>query len=503
LMILGHDLLFNKKPNKQFLKRLGVMTLIFLGLVMLIMAPFFSGILAGKYIFTAVSNQSSLYSADLLGFFTPNALNLFFGKFTRGIIFHFSTSGIESVVYIGYAVFALSLFATIKLWKRVKFWLIGALVFMILSLGPTLHVFGISSFSHLQVTFPLPEFLLLYIVPFFRAPARFIPMAMLCLAVLSAITLKNLNNWFSKFKLQKVIGLLFLVIISTSFLVEVNMLPFPVFENTRVPTFYADLSKMNDTFSVLDLPQNYEANNRYMYYSTVSEKPLVEGSISRISPNNVQFLKVFPVINLTDRVENGEEVTNGPDIFLYNENITNLVSFQLFNVRYVILHKDMLSFVAFEKMNAYLNDLLGQPVFYDERMVAFNTNVTKLHNFSAFFSNGWWKPENWSGTPTRWMDGRGSVEVLSSSARYYNLSFSAETIINSKLLKVFLNGKEVGSFEISANIFSSISINNLCFKEGVNELLFSSDQTFVPAKLQVNADTRQLSIAFQKVSFSP
>ena len=81
--------------------------------------------------------------------------------------------------------------------------------------------------------------------------------------------------------MEKVVGLLFLVFLSGAFLAEVNMLPFPVVENTSVPAFYSDLAKMNGTFSVLDLPQNYWANNRYMYYGTVSGKPLVGGSISR------------------------------------------------------------------------------------------------------------------------------------------------------------------------------------------------------------------------------
>ena len=160
-------------------------------------------------------------------------------------------------------------------------------------MGPILNIFGSSSFTSFQVNVSLPGWLLFSVLPIPRAPSRFILMAMLCLAVLSAITLKHMNAWFAKVKHERVLGLLFLVLLSGTFLVEVNMLPFPVVEDTSVPAFYTDLAKMNGTFSVLDLPQNYFTNNRYMYYGTVSEKPLVGGSISRIATTNLIFLQFF------------------------------------------------------------------------------------------------------------------------------------------------------------------------------------------------------------------
>jgi hypothetical protein len=258
---------------------------------------------------------------------------------------------------------------------------------------------------------------------------------------------------------------------------------------------------MNGEFSVLDLPQNYEANNRYMYYGTVSEKPLVGGTISRIAPANLQFLEFFPLISQMDRVENDGEATSRPDIFLQDMDTANLVSFYLFNVRYVILHKDMLDSTAFEKMNAYLNDLLGQPVFSDERIVAFSTNVTQLYSVSAFCSSGWWGLEEWGGIATRWMDGNGTVEVLSPSSQHYTLSFIAGTKIANKRLKVFLNGEEVGDFQISNDAFSLMSLNDLYFRKGINELLFYSEHSFVPSDIFAdNLDERRLSIAFQNVS---
>ena len=329
-------------------------------------------------------------------------------------------------------------------------------------------------------------------------------MAMLCLAVLSAISFRHANAWFVKFKRGKTVGLLFLVILSVALLAEVNMLPYPVVENTSVPTFYTALARMNGTFAVLDLPQNYEDSARWMYYGTVSEKPLVDGSISRVSPRNLEFLQVFPLISQMNNAEQGKDVANWTDIFLQDVNITNLNSFFLFNVKFVILHKGMINDLAFEHMDDYLCGLLGKPVFSDDQTVAFNTNASELRGTFALLSNGWEGLEQWSGIATRWMDGNATLEVVSPSSQYYNISFLAATQVADKRLQVFLNGEEVGDSQVSVDGFAPVSLNGLHFRKGINDLLFYSGQFFVPANIfSNNSDTRTLSIAFQNVTISP
>jgi len=504
LMLLVYDLLSKREKIGKFLLRLGIMTAAFLGLMAVIMGPLFYGMLTGKYDYATLSpNDSVIMSADLLGFFIPSSLNLFFGRFAQGIISHFSETGIESVVYIGYTVLGLAIFAAVKLWKAIKFWLLGALVFLILSLGPVLHVFGSTSFTSLHVTVPLPELLLRSALPIFRVPSRFILIVMLCLFVLSAITLKHVNTWFAKLKRGKIIGLLFLVLLSVAFLAEVNMLPYPVVADASVPTFYADLAKMNDTFAVLDLPNNYDANNRYMYYGTVSEKPLICGSISRIAPANHEFLQVFPVLNQMDYVGGDKEAVDWKDIFLQDVNVSNLNSFYFFNVRYVVLHRDMLNDMAFGHMDAYLHGLLGQPVFSDKQIVAFSTNATQLRSTFAFLSNGWWDIEERDGRAMRWMDGNGTIEVISLSAQRYNISFFAGTNVANKTLDVFLNGELIGSYQLFTTRPSYISLS-VWLKEGANSLSLYSEKSFIPADVNPDStDTRRLSVYVQNVEILP
>lgn len=504
LMLLIYDLLFNRKQIGKFLLRLGIMSVVFFGLIGLTMGPLFYGMLTGKYAYAEPSpNESVINSADLLGFFLPSSLNLFFGRYTQGVISHFSTTGIESVVYIGYTVLALTIFAAVRLWKATKFWLLGALVFAILSLGPILHIFGSTSFTSLHISVPLPELLLRSAMPILRVPSRFIVIVMLCLAVLSAITLKYVNAWFAKFNHGKIMGLLFLVFLSVAFLSEINMVPFPVSEDTSVPAFYADLAKMNGTFAVLDLPQNYHANNRYMYYSTVSEKPLVGGSISRIAPANLGFLQVFPVISQMYYVGGDKEAEDWTDIFLQDVSTANLNSFYFFNVRYVVLHRDMLNDMAFGHMDKYLRTLLGQPVFSDERIDAFSTNATQLRGTFAFLSTGWWDIEERDGQAIRWMNGNGTIEVVTPADHLYNISFSAGTYVTNKTLKVFSNGELIGNYQMFTTGPSHVSLSVL-LRKGVNQLSFYSDQFFIPMIVNpTSMDTRRLSVYVQNIEISP
>ena len=99
LMLLGYDLLFNLGHIRKIFLRLGFMIVVFFGLMALVIGPLFYGMLTGKYAYASASlNEQIYWSADLLGFFIPNSLNLFFGRYTQGVISHFSGAGVEGVV---------------------------------------------------------------------------------------------------------------------------------------------------------------------------------------------------------------------------------------------------------------------------------------------------------------------------------------------------------------------------------------------------------------------
>ena len=111
---------------------------------------------------------------------------------------------VENLVFLGYSVIFLSALAVIKYrQKHMWFWLLIAGVFIVMSLGPELKIF------YEPTGIILPERILYDTIPEWnelRAPARFIVMANLALAVLASYTVYGLiKNKFSSFKQQLIL----------------------------------------------------------------------------------------------------------------------------------------------------------------------------------------------------------------------------------------------------------------------------------------------------------
>ncbi len=504
---VAYELVSDRKHIAEFLIRLGSMTVVSSVILGLFFAPVVVGFFSGRYEYAVSSPADSVsLSADLLTFLTPNGYNLFFGNLTTPLISSFSSSTlfpVEGVAYVGYIVLALAMFAARKATKTAKFWLFSSLAFIVLSLGPMLHIMGYSAFTVFRVNIPLPELALYYAFPVFRVPARIIVMAILCLAVVSAMALKSANVFVGKRKNGRFAVLVLLAILSSAFIVESNMLPYPIVEDTSVPLFYHNLATLDGNFSVLDLPQTYQANNLYMYYSTVSDKALVGGSISRISPENLLLLQAFPIIRQVNNVLIHKSLTEPTDIIQQNINLTNLNSFQFFGVKYIVLHKNFMDNSTFERMVNYLDFLVGEAVYSDAEIVAYETQTTSVSGMFSFAARGWWNLEERNSTPTRWMESNGAIQVNSPSTQHCTVNFTVGTDYTSKTLRVYLNHAWIGNIRLSPGISQTILTQEI-FRKGINEISFSSDQTVVPAEVNVtSSDTRRLSVYFQNIEITP
>ena len=331
-----------------------------------------------------------------------------------------------------------------------------------------------------------------------------IVMVMLCLSVQSAIALEYFNSHLSKFKSAKILSLLLLITLSASMLVETSMTPFPFAEDTSVPQFYYQMRNMNVMFSVLELPQDYETNNHFMYYSTISSKPIVGGSVSRIDPACYEREYTIPLMFQTEMARRGNQINQIADITPGDINASNIAYFKFFNIGYIIVHKDMMNSESFNELSTYLYALLDKPVYEDERITAFNTSTTKLPKDAyPMLLDGWWNLEFNGGIPTRWIDKNGTLQVVSQSNRLCNLSFSVGTNLANKSLDVYLNGELQEEFEVRSSELSNISLPVL-LKSGSNIISMYVDKTFVPAAvIPNNFDSRRLSVFIQHMEILP
>jgi len=141
----------------------------------------------------------SSHKADLLSPFVPSARQWIAGP-VLPLIERFidteSVHGIEHSIYAGWAILLLCL-GSLRLWTRssnARLFLIGAVIFFVMALGPELGINGHQAFGTSQWGVPLPSWLLMHL-PFFegaRAPSRIVVVGMLCLAVCSGFAMTAL-----------------------------------------------------------------------------------------------------------------------------------------------------------------------------------------------------------------------------------------------------------------------------------------------------------------------
>jgi hypothetical protein len=206
---------------------------------------------------------------------------------------------LEATCYVGWTVAALFLWGVVRLrqgrpWagcdgRRVRFWMIGALVFAILALGPILQIAG------WKTGLPLPG-VLIHALPglsILRAPVRFTILATLALGLCAAFVL---DQWMHSGR--RTWALVFSILIALDLaMVPVNRL----YEGRPIPAVYDRIASDPTPGAVLEIPGGYEFssawyNVRSMYYQTRHGRPLLVGYISRTPHDPGGLLEKFPVL---------------------------------------------------------------------------------------------------------------------------------------------------------------------------------------------------------------
>jgi hypothetical protein len=499
-IFLIYELSFNRNQIIDFLKRFAVMTTGFLTLILLVFEPLIVGWFTGQFAYAkSTTSFSAATSSDLLGFLVPSQFNPLFSSTMHGINQTFTTTTaypLEGNTFIGYTVFALTIYAAFKLRKQIKFWLLTGAIFAVLALGPVLHVLGETPYN-----IPLPEAIIFYLVPIFRAPSRLIVITSLCLSIIAALSIKHANIQIAKLKNGKILCLLLIVLLTGTMLAENNFIPYPIAQETTVSPFYHQMSQMSGSFAVLDLPVNYSETNQYMYYGTVSEKPLLGGSISHGSPQEIMLREAVPLISQTGFAMEGDNQLEQTDIITKPFNVTNIYALQYFNVKYVILHKDFMNTSVYVQIADYLNTMFGSSCYEDKTITAFQVPQAEGGIF-GFVTSGWWDVEQMGGWATRWIQNNGTIQIISPKEQFCSFNFTIGTDYTNKTVSVNLNGQPLGGYIAIVSHPRQIPLTIL-LKQGVNELTFNSAETYVPSKVDSNVtDNRVLSVFVKNVQIN-
>lgn len=198
---------------------------------------------------------------------------------------------VASVPLVALAIVALALRAG---WRIPRLWGVLAAVFLLLLLGPFVHVAGVNTYL------PGPWALLRYVpvVGLARAPTRFIVVFMLALAVIVALALRALAERHPRRRAVLVTG--------AAVLLAAELLPSPrPLHAAMPPAIYARIAAdARGDVRVLELPFGLRDGTmsvgdftaRTQFYQTHHGKPILGGYLSRVSPQRVADHRRLPVL---------------------------------------------------------------------------------------------------------------------------------------------------------------------------------------------------------------
>jgi hypothetical protein len=225
----------------------------------------------------AYAGGHDIFVADLLSFVVFDPYHLL-SILTEDINSHFSGNDWEKTAYLGIVSIGLIVWWLIRKQKdypikELRYHLWGMIIFMLFAGGTFLHIYGE------ETLIPLPTFIT-QSMPFVRnvrTPSRAIVFSYLFLGVAIALITSTYASLISSKR-------------SRIFLAAVSILIFMDFyprglEFTKVgyPYAYEIIKQDTDsrTFGIMDLPDFYAANNRYMMFQVFHGKPIVCANAGR------------------------------------------------------------------------------------------------------------------------------------------------------------------------------------------------------------------------------
>lgn len=331
---------------------------------------------------TAASNIE--WSINPISFFVPSYYNgiIYFSGVPSNIYNTlYAPDPVEKVGYIGYVVLALVLYGIYKYRKEMLPWVVCAVVFAWISLGPS---FGLYTIYH-----ALPA---LNVV---REPGRFYLIATVFIAIIASYGAKAVFEQFTphhgsqKSHRNKayiiLIALLILMFIENNGTPLAN--PSQVVTNVKVPLLYYQLANITGNFSILEIPTLPTSTPApYLYpgmdtfYTSITHKPLVGGYTGRENLTSSILLFNLPLaVQASYLISNGTGYYPSPVI----ENYTNqtLLTLYNYNTEFIVLHKDAFTQQELTPIEDYLLSTFGYrtpngnltPVYNDNTSTAFQT----------------------------------------------------------------------------------------------------------------------------------
>ena len=379
---------------------------------------------------------------------------------------------VENLVFLGYSVIFLSALAVIRYRQNhIWFWLLICGIFVVLSFGPELKIFNEST------GIEMPDKVLYDTIPGWdeiRAPARFIVMANLSLAMLASYAVYGLiKNKFSTFKQQLVLT----SIIGCVILFELSMIPYISSEHPSMPDVYEEIKNDKSKFAVLAAPIGGTGQAAMMshplilYHQIHHEKPIYGGHESRPSMDEMQntqtyFLSMFHKFGAKDDVIKQTLATHGLSLFEH------------FDIKYVTIHKDLLidsnqTVRIKQTMSEILNENI--PIYEDKKLIVYKIPKSNSSEPFLLLGSGWYVFDSKNNVRATMETSEILIVNPTNSEIDIGLNLILSSFQNEKTNIVSMNNEEVNTFEIPTTPIN-IQIENLILVPGVNVVTLDTDK---------------------------
>ena len=244
--------------------------------------------------------HAELFSADLLAFLAPNPMSPFWGNPEAVTAAPFLGNAWEAGVSLGWVSVA-ALVWTFGWRRRGNGWLLAmAGAFLVLALGPRLHILGHAVGPAILPYRFLGELPLLNIA---RVPARMVIMAHLFLGILAARSMEEMlfgegalaRRLGDAGRRARLAGLVVALVAVEGFSLTAQHTP------VELPAVYTHIDAPADA-PLLDLPTDEGIGARfYMLYQTLHHHPIAGGALSRLTGHGIPLeIKGLPAGEVRD-----------------------------------------------------------------------------------------------------------------------------------------------------------------------------------------------------------
>jgi hypothetical protein len=314
-----------------------------------------------------LEEEESTMQTDLLAYLTPSPDHPVLGPLTRSLYDRYyadRSAGRRFGAYIGVTALALMFLGAWSTRRDSLPWIAMALALFVLALGPVLRLNGC-----LYPAVPMPYRLAdwVYVVRLLRAPDRFNMFLALPVSVLAAHGIARVLAFAYRRSPRSVTPLSLLM--GTAILFEYWTAPIPL-QHHEMPVFYGQMADEPGDFAVLNLPLDWSAKT-YMFAQTAHHHPILQGKTARFPEGTFAYLDSHEWLR-TMRPFSGIP----PDLPDVGRHLASLAGD---NIRYVILHKDL---VDADQIASWQRYLLVNPRFEDEQIAVYPTDPLAGHDFT-------------------------------------------------------------------------------------------------------------------------